>query len=40
VVLDGQVAQMHRLAFDELDSSAFEPHERASVVRGGVSIRF
>jgi hypothetical protein len=40
VVLDGQVAQLHRLAFDELDSSAFEPHERASVVRGGVSIRF
>jgi hypothetical protein len=41
VVLDGQIAQTHRLTFDEpLASTPFEEHERAAVVRGGVSIRF
>jgi hypothetical protein len=41
VVLDGQVAQVHRMTFDEaVDTGAFDPHERATVLRGGVSFRF
>ncbi len=39
VVLDGQVAQSHALTFDDgVDS--FDPHERATQVRGGVTLRF
>ena len=40
VVLDGQIAQMHRLGFDETASGAFESHERATHVRGGLALRF
>jgi hypothetical protein len=35
------VAQVHRMTFDEaVDTGAFDPHERATVLRGGVSFRF
>ena len=39
LVLDGQIAQMHRLVFDEEGDTA-EGHERATVFRGGVGLRF
>jgi hypothetical protein len=39
VVLDGQIAQMHRLRFDE-DGGSTEGHERSTVFRGGLGLRF
>lgn len=41
VVLDGQIAQMHRLGFDEpVGAGPLETHERATHVRGGLAFRF
>jgi len=40
LVLDGQIAQTHRLAFDQTAADAIEDHERATLFRGGVTLRF
>jgi hypothetical protein len=39
VVLDGQIAQNHAMTFDDA-IEAFDAHERATQVRGGVTLRF
>jgi hypothetical protein len=39
LVLDGQIAQTHRLAFDQ-EIAPVDEHERATQFRGGVTLRF
>ena len=46
LVLDGQIAQLHRLRFDDEAVAVagrpapFDRHERATEVRGGIGVRF
>ena len=46
LVLDGQIAQLHRVRLDERDdtvalsTSPFDRHERATEFRGGIGVRF
>jgi hypothetical protein len=47
LVLDGQIAQLHRVRFDDDEApvvgyrnAPFDRHERATEVRGGIGVRF